>query len=144
MRTLRIAHGHGHYIRRVRGWGLRLRLRQTKSEPVARLNNLHYIALRLDKTGTARGWITFCRLALRLDNLCAVIVIIQIIISLRIKGKRRQCIEPGTASTRNHHSNTTLTYRTERNEQIVHYYTRYMQYIRDNFHIRKKWITFCR
>ena len=74
------------------------------------LNNLHYIALRLDKTGTARGWITFCRLvlrldktgtargwitfcrlALRLDNLCvvlAVIVIIKIIINSGEKRKK--------------------------------------------------------
>ena len=41
------------------------------------------------------------------------------------KGKRRACIEPGIATTRNHYSNTALTHRTERNEQnciiIIHY-----------------------
>ena len=37
------------------------------------------------------------------------------------KGKRRACIEPGTVTTQNHYSNTMLTYRTERNEEIVHY-----------------------
>ena len=62
----------------------------------------------------------------RLDNLCVVlevIVIIKIIISLGKKKKKgdRARIEPSTATTRNQYSTTTLTYRGERSEQIVHY-----------------------